>query len=244
MATIFDNPNAYSPAPEEDEALHNALIKERYRKLQNAEETQLSESISAAHEESQRTSQLSQISQNPQISQTYASAAVLAPERPNKESVYEPIGHTRVDSPLFTPEMLDKTIQANRSALDEETLSSVPTAPNAAPNTVSNVAPTFVEGVKPLETTAVSVQEESYSLNAFAIKMIAAFAAVVVVLLAIIGINSAIIRQKSIRLSELEEQKESLIIENAELVQRIFDATSMDEILKWADENDFVQADQ
>jgi hypothetical protein len=45
-------------------------------------------------------------------------------------------------------------------------------------------------------------------------------------------------------LSELEEQKESLIIENAELVQRIFDATSMDEILKWADENDFVQADQ
>ena len=49
MATVFENrpAPAYTP-PQEDAALHNALIKERYEKLKNAEATQLAESISEA----------------------------------------------------------------------------------------------------------------------------------------------------------------------------------------------------
>ena len=49
MATVFENRPApvYTP-PEEEAALHNARIKERYEQLRNAEATQLAESISEA----------------------------------------------------------------------------------------------------------------------------------------------------------------------------------------------------
>ena len=110
MATVFENrpAPAYTP-PQEDAALHNALIKERYEKLKNAEATQLAESISEA--------------ERAPYAAPRAAASVLAPERPEKTApaftapVPErtPLGnevvHTKVDSPLFTPETLDRTIQ-------------------------------------------------------------------------------------------------------------------------------------
>jgi hypothetical protein len=229
MATIFDNPNAYTPAPvQEDEALHNALIKERYRQLQNAEETQLSESISAAHESSYQATQTA----------TQTVDSVRAPERPEQTTYepYEPIGHTRVESPLFTTEMLEKTLRYN----DEHLGASTQPIEKTASETV-DVAAAPVQAAMPVSVASTAIQEETYGLSAFAIKMIAAFAAVVVVLLSIIGINSAIIRQKSVRLRELEEQKESLTEESAEMAQRLFAATSVETIMQWAEENGFIQ---
>lgn len=71
MATVFENrpAPAYTP-PQEDAALHNALIKERYEKLKNAEATQLAESISEA--------------ERAPYAAPRAAASVLAPERPEK----------------------------------------------------------------------------------------------------------------------------------------------------------------
>ena len=51
MATVFETrpQTAFAPVREEEALRHNALIKERYKQLlQNAEEDQLSESISRA----------------------------------------------------------------------------------------------------------------------------------------------------------------------------------------------------
>lgn len=71
MATVFENRPApvYTP-PEEEAALHNARIKERYEQLRNAEATQLAESISEA--------------ERAPYAATRASAPTLAPDRPER----------------------------------------------------------------------------------------------------------------------------------------------------------------
>ena len=81
MATVFENrpAPAYTP-PQEDAALHNALIKERYEKLKNAEATQLAESISEA--------------ERAPYAAPRAAASVLAPERPEHQSGF-PAVHAR-----------------------------------------------------------------------------------------------------------------------------------------------------
>lgn len=75
MATVFENRPApvYTP-PEEEAALHNARIKERYEQLRNAEATQLAESISEA--------------ERAPYAATRASAPTLAPERPERTASY------------------------------------------------------------------------------------------------------------------------------------------------------------
>ena len=75
MATVFENrPAPVSVPPEEEAALHNARIKERYEKLRNAEATQLSESFSEAERSAYTAPK--------------ASAPTLAPERPRESFSY------------------------------------------------------------------------------------------------------------------------------------------------------------
>ena len=230
MATVFENrpAPAYTP-PQEDAALHNALIKERYEKLKNAEATQLAESISEA--------------ERAPYAAPRAAASVLAPERPEKTApaftapVPErtPLGnevvHTKVESPLFTPETLDRTIQENYYDF-------APTQMPAAP-----VIPVQTAEMPAAAATAASVDaavKESYGLNALAVKMIAAFAALVFTLLTIIGINSYVIRQKTMRLNQLEQRKERLVEQRSELEKDILEAQSYEKILEFVREHGMI----
>lgn len=238
MSTVFENrPVAYTPV-QEDEALHNSLIRERYEKLRNAEATQLSESISEAERTPYRA-----------YESPRAAAPALAPERPERTADYpafsappareegvreNTFAHTRVDSPLFTPETLDRTIQENYYDF----------APTETPAEYAAVQTADMQAgaaVTEMPVSAVNVAatdtQESYGLSAFAMKMIAAFAGVVIALLGVIGINSYVIRKKTNQLKKLEQQRERLADETEELERRIEEATSYEKILQYAQEH-------
>lgn len=152
-------------------------------------------------------------------SQTYAST--LAPERPvpTNTPTQTPATHERVQSPLFTTETLDRAIQNN-----------VVTQP------IAPVAPVEM----PTATVAV---EETYSLNSFAKTVAAVFAAVIVMMLTVICINTQVINQKATQLYELEQTRNELVTKNVQLKKLIKEATSEERIEEFAEKNGMVKGE-
>lgn len=241
MATVFENRPApvYTP-PEEEAALHNARIKERYEQLRNAEATQLAESISEA--------------ERAPYAATRASAPTLAPERPERTASYPAAPategaprtaeyvHTKVNSPLFTPETLDRTIQENYYDFAPTQTPAAPVIPvqTADMPAAGELSVAQMPAAAAATASVDAAVKESYGLNAFAVKMIAAFAALVFTLLTIIGINSYVIRQKTMRLNQLEQRKERLVEQRSELEKDILEAQSYEKILEFVREHGMI----
>lgn len=76
-----------------------------------------------------------------------------------------------------------------------------------------------------------------YSLNPLAKMIIVAFTFLVVAMLTMICVNTQIIRQKSVRIKNLEEKKEQLLQEVQEINARIEAAQSEETIRRYAIEN-------
>ena len=100
-----------------------------------------------------------------------------------------------------------------------------------------NVQP--VEFAAPVQATARAV-EVRYALTPLAKIAMAAVTCVVVGMLALIGVNSQMIRQKKVRLQNLEEKKQQLINEVDEIETRIAAAQSEETIRQYALENGIV----
>ena len=214
MDTVLERERIADPAArDEAAALHNAQINERYQRLLNAE----AEQFAQFEEESERV--------------FAPRASVLAPERPAESTFTQQPKVTefvrpREDMSIFTPEALDKAIEMN-----------APVAP---------VAPVMEAPVRavaqPVQTPqAVAVASVQYSLNTFAKAMIAAFVAVVIVMLTVIGINSNIIRQKRLKVEKLEQKNQELIEQKAEIEERIRNATSEETIRQYAESQGMIQ---
>ena len=207
MATLLENERTQTLTQDREAELHNAGINERYRRLAAAEERQFGES---------------------NATETTVRASVLAPERPaftaptaenipaieQIPTVTEYV-RTRVESPVFTTEKF--------SGITEE-------APVAVQTPVEMPAQTAVAAVA---AVAVS-QEAQYSLSRMAKIVMAAFATLVAVMLAVICINTQIISQKTLQLKALEAQRAELLEENAEIQNRIAQARSEEAIREYA----------
>ena len=247
MATIFDNrtETAYTPVREDEATIHNANIKEKYRQLlQSAEEDQLSESFSRAERSSSaRASVLSP--ERPSAPERVSPSFQPAPFRPEAPAEEHVTVHTRVDSPLFTPEMLERTMRGGEAPVSDFGGAAEMYAPAAEmyaaemPAAVP-MAPAVAE--MPVAAVNTEAAEESYGLSAFAIRMIAAFAAAVVMLLTVIGINSYVIRQKTNQLRNLEQRREQLVEETEALEMQIEEATSYEAILEYAQKHGMIPA--
>ena len=96
--------------------------------------------------------------------------------------------------------------------------------------------------VAPVQASQVSVSE-SYALTPLAKVVMAAFTFVVVAMLALIGMNTQIIRQKRLRIQNLEEKKQQLVEESQEIQRRIEAAQSEEAIRQYAMENGIILAD-
>ena len=107
-------------------------------------------------------------------------------------------------------------------------------------NMQTTVAP--VEVAAPVQASQVSVSE-SYALTPLAKVVMAAFTFVVVAMLALIGMNTQIIRQKRLRIQNLEEKKQQLVEESQEIQRRIEAAQSEEAIRQYAMENGIILAD-
>ncbi len=121
---------------------------------------------------------------------------------------------SRIETPVFTTEKFSNM-----------TATAVATPAISAP-----VAPMPVEVYAPVQ----AVEAERYSLTGMAKAVIAVFATLVIAMLTLICINTQIINQKTIRIQNLEEKRQELIEQNAEIQRRIEIAQSDETIREYA----------
>lgn len=152
-------------------------------------------------------------------------SATLAPERPVERPVEPPVerptetptfSHERIQSSLFTTETLDRQIAAEQRFAQEV------------------AAPVVRTQVVEREKT------ENYVFSNTAKAVAAVFAAVVIVLLAIIGINSRVIENKRIKIRRLEDKRQELIEKEEDLQAQTDEMTSFEYVKQWAERNGFV----
>lgn len=196
MQTVLDRKTIENTEKEK----HNAMINERYRRLLDAVEDQMSAPT--------------------ETKQSYA--PVYAPETPAYDSIpvveqtptvteYAP---STLAAPLFTTEKF----QRFHAEQEREQVVSVPQTQ-----------------VRTQTGTAVSA-EVRYSLTPLAKIAMAVFTLVVVAMLVLIGVNSQIIQRKSVRLKNLEEQKQELQERNEEIQRYLQELQTEESIIQRATE--------
>ncbi len=216
MATLleYERTETQTQTQTREAQLHNAGINERYRRLAAAEERQFGES---------------------NATENIVRASVLAPESPAFTSpVTENISfieqmptvteyvRARVESPVFTTEKFN--------GITEE-----------APVAVQ--APVEILAQAPVAAVA-AIEEAQYSLSRMAKIVMAAFATLVAVMLAVICINTQIISQKTLKLRELEAQRAELLEKNAEIQSRIAKARSEETIREYAESQGMIEREK
>ena len=146
-----------------------------------------------------------------------SNANVLTVERPAE------LPRERVTSDLFTVETLDRAIRNNAVAEQVESI------------------------VEPVQPQAVAVenvmQEDVAMLSSFAKTVAAVFAAVIVMMLTIISINTQIINQKASYLSTLEQKQHELVAKELDLQEKIARQTSKKAIEEFAEKYGMVKED-
>lgn len=209
METILERVTQQQQMAEQEAQKHNAQIRERYKRLQDAEADQFAQS----HTEERNATDYT------------VRASVLAPERPSFVTPDAPVFEQtpqvtefvreRIESPVFTT---DKFQTIEQPVQQSTTFAPAATTPAATVETAATV-------------TSVAAQ---YSLTNFAKAVMAAFAAAVIVMLTLICVNSALIRQKTVEYQALQTQNVQLHEEYEALQRRIQDSISEETIREYA----------
>ncbi|MBE7077353.1 MAG: hypothetical protein E7377_01460 [Clostridiales bacterium] len=191
---------------------HNAMIKERYRRLQNAVAEQLATEI--REEETKNV------------------ADVITPEKP---SLY--ISPAAINTAVLeqTPQVTEYVSPAADALFTTKKFENM----QAYNETQAVSAP--VEFAKPT-VTAEAVKEVSYSLTPFAKVVMAIFTLVIVAMLTLICVNTQVIHRNNIRIKNLEEKKEQLMEEYQDIQERIEAAKSEETIRQYAESQGMVWA--
>ncbi len=174
---------------------HNAMIKERYRRLQNALADQLAEDARTNDE---------------RVSEAYTEVSA-------QKSLYISPSEIHAGALEQSPQVTEYVSPVAANALF--TTEKFNTMPKAE--------------VKPAEVTAIAT-EAHYSLTPFAKVVMAVFTFVIVAMLTMICVNTNLIRQKNIKIKNLEQKKEQLMEQNEEIQRRIEEMTSEESIRAYA----------
>mgnify|MGYP000030963082 FL=1 len=211
----------------EEARKHNAMIRERYRLLQNAEEAQLEKTFAEAEQQKraeQFTAPAAPVA-------PVVPAAPEAPAAPVVKTQERAVPLTAQQKDLFTADTFRRVVSGAAEA--QAAVQTPVQAPAFRPVYVPGEAK---EQVKAVEKSAEKALE-SYSLTNAAKAVIAAVAAFVVLLIALIGVNTRILNAKGAELTMLEEKKAELVEQSRELANRIEKATSEETIAAWAQAN-------
>lgn len=211
----------------EEARKHNAMIRERYRLLQNAEEAQLEKTFAEA--EMQKRAEQFTAPAAPVA--PVAPAVPEAPAAPVVKTQERAVPLTAQQKDLFTADTFRRVVSGAAEA--QAAVQTPVQAPAFRPEYVPGEAK---EQVKAVEKSAEKALE-SYSLTNAAKAVIAAVAAFVVLLIALIGVNTRILNAKGAELTMLEEKKAELVEQSRELANRIEKATSEETIAAWAQAN-------
>ena len=211
----------------EEARKHNAMIRERYRLLQNAEEAQLEKTFAEA--ELQKRAE--QFTAPAAPVEPVVPAAPEAPAAPVVKTQERAVPLTAQQKDLFTADTFRRVVSGAAEA--QAAVQTPVQSPAFRPVYVPGEAK---EQVKAVEKSAEKALE-SYSLTNAAKAVIAAVAAFVVLLIALIGVNTRILNAKGAELTMLEEKKAELVEQSRELANRIEKATSEETIAAWAQAN-------
>lgn len=220
MTTVWEKQRIEDLQTEEARR-HNEQIRERYLRLQNAEETQLTETFEGAEAaKAARQAAPSDFSaQTFDVPKETQSHAVRFSAAENEREQIKSVPLTNSQKELFGAETFRRVVAASEY-------------------TAAQSVEQCVE--KQIEETAAG-REETYSLTSAAKAIIAAFAALVVMMLTVIGINTRIMAAKGAELIALETQKAELVEESRALAERIEAETSDETIERWAVENGWIK---
>ena len=190
---------------------HNAQISERYRLLQNAENSQFAQEQPTQSVQPELTVEMPtfvahEVCETPVVEQTPQVTDFV---------------RERITSPVFTAEKFERTVDFQESAA------------TAVTPLVTPVIQSIVE-----EHTEVAAH---YSLSALAKVVMAIFAAIVIALISLIAYNSQVIDRKMIKIQNLESKREQLLDQQEEIQSRIAMAQSEESILQWAQSQGMVQ---
>lgn len=211
----------------EEARKHNAMIRERYRLLQNAEEAQLEKTFAEAEQQKRAE----QFNAPAAPVEPVVPAAPEAPAAPVVKTQERAVPLTAQQKDLFTADTFRRVVSGAAEA--QAAVQTPVQAPAFRPVYVPGEAK---EQVKAVEKSAEKALE-SYSLTNAAKAVIAAVAAFVVLLIALIGVNTRILNAKGAELTMLEEKKAELVEQSRELANRIEKATSEETIAAWAQAN-------
>ena len=214
----------------EEARRHNAMIRERYRLLQNAEEAQLEKTFAEA-ERQKRAEQFTAPAAPAAPVAPVAPAVPEAPAAPVVKTQERAVPLTAQQKDLFTADTFRRVVSGAAEA--QAAVQTPVQAPAFRPLYVPGEAK---EQVKAVEKSAEKALE-SYSLTNAAKAVIAAVAAFVVLLITLIGVNTRILNAKGAELTMLEEKKAELVEQSRELANRIENATSEETIAAWAQAN-------
>ena len=205
MATYQEN-NQRTLVVDREAQVHNAQISERYQRLKNAEEQQFAE-----------------FTEQGVYATTYAPERSAPVQQPTQQPQAPQYGHTRVESPLFTVETLERTWQRNETAY-------MPTRVEMPPQQQTAVQ----------ESTKAEVQP-TYSLTAAAKKAIAAVSVAATVMMTMIGINSYALRAQAMQIAAQEASNAAARAELVRIQNEINFESSEEVIAQWATENGMVK---
>lgn len=211
----------------EEARKHNAMIRERYRLLQNAEEAQLEKTFAEAEQQKRAE----QFTAPAAPVEPVVPAMPEAPAAPVVKTQERAVPLTAQQKDLFTADTFRRVVSGAAEA--QAAVQSPVQAPAFRPVYVPGEAK---EQVKAVEKSAEKALE-SYSLTNAAKAVIAAVAAFVVLLIALIGVNTRILNAKGAELTMLEEKKAELVEQSRVLANRIEKATSEETIAAWAQAN-------
>lgn len=211
----------------EEARKHNAMIRERYRLLQNAEEAQLEKTFAEAEQQKHAE----QFNAPAAPVEPVVPAVPEAPAAPVVKTQERAVPLTAQQKDLFTADTFRRVVSGAAEA--QAAVQTPVQAPAFRPVYVPGEAK---EQVKAVEKSAEKALE-SYSLTNAAKAVIAAVAAFVVLLIALIGVNTRILNAKGAELTMLEEKKAELVEQSRELANRIEKATSEETIAAWAQAN-------
>lgn len=177
---------------------------------------------------------------NERRSENYYKLTNMMFEQFGKETVEEAVEEPVVEEPpLYISPMnvgrLEQAPQVTEYAVPKASVFTTQKFANLEQNmqTPVEIPTEVVAPVQSVKTEMAAV----YSLNPLAKMIIVAFTFLVVAMLTMICVNTQIIRQKSVRIKNLEEKKEQLLQEVQEINARIEAAQSEETIRRYAIEN-------
>ena len=226
MTTVWEAQTLDNVQTEEAKR-HNEMIRERYRQLQNAEEIQLSETFSDAEQAKEIAPSAPAFNVAPAVPVAPVTPAPAEPARTEERSV----NVSQQQRELFTADTFRRVISDN---VQEQTAAPVQAE---AVREIYAPAPVVVPEKKNEAVKEAQKEAETYSLTSAAKAMIAAFAALVVLMLTVIGINTRILNAKGAELTALELQRAELVEESRALAENIVNTTSEETIANWAAQN-------